>query len=181
MRVSSGVKYAFASSCHRSPPNCDRGSALQRVQPCQSGLPTRTRRAWFERALLSRHHERRSASFERLRCGTLRSARRQGVQPAGYCHSRPTHRPGRGRLIRCRHRICHHAKSHGEAVVPSKTAFLDVGTPVLPSTAGVTIKPTARIPALKGKALRLLSRNEPLGPRRFASIRGCVDRYPCEW
>ena len=31
LRVSSGVKYAFASSRHRSPPNCDRGRAFQRA------------------------------------------------------------------------------------------------------------------------------------------------------
>ena len=67
LHISSGAKYAFASSRHRLPPDCDRRCAFQRVQPCQSGLPSRTRRVWFERALLSRHHERRGASFERLR------------------------------------------------------------------------------------------------------------------
>ena len=176
MRVSSGAKYAFASSRHRSPPNCDRGSALHRVQPCQRGLPSRTRRAWFERVLLSRHTEGtefpRSSRDRRPRSLTKDAPRlsndfdgmeyrsippRRGIQPARHRHSRPTRGPGRGGVVRSRLRICYHARSHGEAVVPSKTAFLGVGTPVPPSTAVVTIKVMARIPALKDEALRLSS------------------------
>ena len=45
LRVSSALKYAFAWGVQRWPPNYDRGSALQRIQPGQTGLPTRTRRA----------------------------------------------------------------------------------------------------------------------------------------
>ena len=45
LRVSSALKYAFAWSVRRWPPNYDRGSAFQRIQPGQTGLPTRTRRA----------------------------------------------------------------------------------------------------------------------------------------
>ena len=57
LRVSSALRYAFGRGVQRWPPDDDRGSAFQRVQPGQTGLPTRTRRAWFERALLSRHIE----------------------------------------------------------------------------------------------------------------------------
>ena len=45
MRVSSALKYAFAWGVQRWPPNYDRGSAFQRIQPGQTGLPTRTCRA----------------------------------------------------------------------------------------------------------------------------------------
>ena len=139
MRVSSGVRYAFASSRRRSLPGRDRGSALQRhqksessgwlenrhaiferAQPCQSSLlpgragpGSRERRSLVvpsERSsLVARgtegpaHSRKRSASLERLRRGTPRFARRQRVQPAGSCRPRPTHGPGRGGLIRCRH------------------------------------------------------------------------------
>jgi hypothetical protein len=65
---------------------------------------------------------------------------RQGIQPAGYRHSRPARGPGRGGVVRRRHRICHHARSQSEALVPLKTAFLNEGTLVLPSTVACRIK-----------------------------------------
>ena len=40
-----GGEVRFRVPRRRLPPNCDQGRALQRVQPCQSGLPSRTYRA----------------------------------------------------------------------------------------------------------------------------------------
>ena len=51
---------------------------------------------------------------------------RQGIQPAGCRHSRPTRGPGRGGVVL---RLCYHAASYREAVVRSKTAFANEGTP----------------------------------------------------
>ena len=52
-----GPQVRFRVERQRSPPNYDRGSAFQRVQPCQSGLfpPGRAGRGY--RATLSRHTE----------------------------------------------------------------------------------------------------------------------------
>jgi hypothetical protein len=55
---------------------------------------------------------------------------RQGIQPA-QCHdSRRLNRY----VVDWFSQICHDARSQSEALVPSKTAFLSVKTPVLPAT-----------------------------------------------
>jgi hypothetical protein len=40
-----GVQVRFRVTRRRLPPNCDRRCALQRVEPCQNGLPPRIQRA----------------------------------------------------------------------------------------------------------------------------------------
>jgi len=89
-RVPSALADAFAWGLRRVPSGYDPGCASQRVQPGHTGRPTRTRRAWFQRPLLSRHRERRGASFERLRRPEYRlGPPRSGIRPTGDSHSRP--------------------------------------------------------------------------------------------
>ncbi len=77
LRVSSALKYAFAWGVHRSPSGYDPGYAFQRVQPGQTGLPTRTCRAL-------------------RRDGIPSAPPRSGIHLTGYHHSRPTRWTGRG-------------------------------------------------------------------------------------
>jgi len=95
LRVSSALKYAFAWGVQRSPSGYDPGRALQRVQPGQTGLLTRTRRA-----LRRPEYQFRPP--------------RSGIQPTGYHHSRPTRRPGRGGMVL---RLSYPAGWGGEASV----------------------------------------------------------------
>ena len=93
LRVSSARKYAFGWGVQRWPLGYDPERAFQRVQPGQTGLPTRTRRA------LRREY---------------RFPPRSGIQPTGYHHSRPARRPGRGGLVL---RLCYPAGCGREASV----------------------------------------------------------------
>ena len=119
---------------------------------------------------LTKDAPRFSNDFDRTEYRSI--SPRRGIQPARYRHSRPTRGPGRGGVVRSRLRICHHVRSHGEAVVPSKTAFLGVGTPVTPSTVtcgtklmGVSLtllrclSASRTAPLLEGGALPRLSGN----------------------
>jgi hypothetical protein len=95
LRVSSALKFPFGRGVRRSPSGYDPGRAFQRVQPGQTGLPTRTRRA--------------------LRWNGIPSVPpRSGIQPTGYHHSRPTRRPGRGGVVL---RLSHPAGCGREASV----------------------------------------------------------------
>ena len=54
----------------------ERGTATPRKPSAGSTRADPLRSSWFERAKLSRHHERRGAPFERLRCGACGSVLR---------------------------------------------------------------------------------------------------------
>ena len=128
------------------------GCAFPRGRSTLSRPPFDGRRPVMTKDVRSSACSRVNAAFPPGRAGRFDgmeyrpSPPRQGIQPAGYRHSRPTRGPGRGGVVRSRLRICYHVASHREAVVRSKTAFANEGTPIGHSTVACGIKLTGVSP-----------------------------------
>jgi len=140
LRVSSGVKYAFASSLRRSPSNYDRGRGVQRVQPCQWGLPTRTRRALRRGGIPDRPSARGySASWEppfaSAQGGTWRSGsestpdllpREKSERSSGAVEDRVSQRGNSGTAVYGRKHHQSYARIHGLKAVALRCSACNV-------------------------------------------------------